>query len=80
VNIGSNPRTATVNIGVSSNDSDGSVFEAGEYKVLVVSVASDITKYKNNSEVATFPIPVAPTGTDQGSNNTPATAGDTPSS
>ncbi|QLG36959.1 copper amine oxidase N-terminal domain-containing protein [Paenibacillus sp. E222] len=80
VNIGSNPRTATVNIGVSSNDSDGSVFEAGEYKVLVVSVASDNTKYKNNSEVATFPISVAPTGTDQGSNNTPAPAGDTPSS
>jgi hypothetical protein len=80
VSVGSSPGTATVNIGGSFNDSDGTVFEAGDYKVLVVSVASDITKYKNNkSEVATFPIPAAPTGTDQGSSNTPAPAGDTPS-
>ncbi|MEC0125626.1 copper amine oxidase N-terminal domain-containing protein [Paenibacillus pabuli] len=92
VNSGAgNPSTANVNITGNSTDSDGVAFGPGKYKIRVVSVASDVKYTTTQSEVATFPIPAAPTGTDQGSSNTPApasnpdtgnpaTAGDTPSS
>jgi hypothetical protein len=68
---GGNSGTATVNIGGSYNDSDGAVFETGEYKVLVVSVASDL-KYKTTQSEATVTISAVPTSNPDNGSQTPA--------
>jgi hypothetical protein len=81
VNSGAgNPSTANVNITGNSTDSDGVAFKPGKYKIRVVSVSNDPAKYATTrSDIGTVTIPATPTGTDQGSSNTPAPTGDTPS-
>ncbi|MET1175201.1 stalk domain-containing protein [Paenibacillus amylolyticus] len=64
---GNTPGTATVSIGNAAKDSDDLVFESGNYKVLVVAVTSDLTKNTSvNSDVFTFPITLASSGADNG--------------
>jgi len=73
-----NPSTATIEITSTSTDSDGVVLGSGDYKIRVVSVVDDPVKYTNNrSDVITFPITLASSGTDNGT-GAQASAGETP--
>lgn len=64
VSTGGNP-LATVDIGISAKDSDDATFGVGKYKVLVVSVVSEPTKYTSVSTSEAFEILPAPSGTGQ---------------
>ncbi|WP_186327994.1 copper amine oxidase N-terminal domain-containing protein [Paenibacillus xylanexedens] len=67
VSTGGTPGTATVDISIVTKDSDDVAFESGNYKVMVVAVASDLTKNTSvNSDLFTFPITIASSGTDNG--------------
>lgn len=73
-----NPSTAIIEITSTSTDSDGVVLGSGNYKIRVVSVVNDPAKYSNNrSDVLTFPITLASSGTDNGTGEQ-ASAGNTP--
>lgn len=71
VSVGGAP-LATVDIGISAKDSEDAVFGAGKYKVSVVSVVSDPTKYTSVRAEGTFEILPAPSGTGQGTDNSGA--------
>lgn len=66
---GTSSGTAIVDIGNSANDSNNMAFGAGKYKVLVVSVVSESTKYTSVSAERTFDIPPASSGNGQGTDN-----------
>ncbi len=62
---GTSSGTAIVDIGNSANDSNNMAFGAGKYKVLVVSVVSEPTKYTSVSAEGTFEILPASSGNGQ---------------
>lgn len=66
---GTSSGTAIVDIGNSANDSNNMAFGAGKYKVLVVSVVSEPTKYTSVSAEGTFEILPASSGNGQGTDN-----------
>lgn len=66
---GTSSGTAIVDIGSSANDSNNMAFGAGKYKVLVVSVVSEPTKYTSVSAEGTFEILPASSGNGQGTDN-----------